>query len=323
LYDAVNSGVNAIQCGWNGGAFVSSAGNIAWKNKINVSWNQLLEQKIYSKTARKDMETVKYLIRGYGPAMLYALSEGGADGLGIIVQIAKAMKSHCDISQDGYYFNIKGLQGNRSSIKGLEEIKGTRYAIASNAYLKAGLWRYLPKGERTFGTCLSKFGSNLQGSFRMEFQNFAKDAFAIKKGDVFGNIGKAIGYLGIVHDVGRGVSTNLENGAKVNKIITEATIETANGFGKMAVATGCAKVGAAIGAAIPVPVAGTVVGAVAGFALGVVGSVIYDKVVNDDVKKNLSDGIVKITDSIGESIGNSYKELTKGISSIGSAIAAW
>ncbi|MDD3361696.1 MAG: T7SS effector LXG polymorphic toxin [Hespellia sp.] len=40
LYAAVTSGVNAIKCGWSGGAFVSFQGSNDWRSFINKSWKQ-------------------------------------------------------------------------------------------------------------------------------------------------------------------------------------------------------------------------------------------------------------------------------------------
>lgn len=60
----------------------------------------------------------------------------------------------------------------------------------------------------------------------------------------------------------------------------------------MAVATGCAKLGAAVGTAIPIPVVGTAVSAVVGFGLGWLGCWAFNEfVATDEAKEWVSEVI--------------------------------
>ena len=91
----------------------------------------------------------------------------------------------------------------------------------------------------------------------------------------------------------------------------------------MAVATGCAKLGAAIGTAIPIPVLGTVVGAATGFAVGwIVSKGLNSEPVNkakDWIKKELKNGIDTVSagfNPAAEAVGGFFKRT-------GTAIAGW
>lgn len=118
-----------------------------------------------------------------------------------------------------------------------------------------------------------------------------------------------LGYGAIVIDTGIDIKGNIDNGASASKITADATTDVAKGLGAMAVATGCAQVGAAIGTAIPIPVVGTIVGAAAGFLIGLAGVAIYNYAIDGveiggkTVAGWVSDGIEKSIDDVGNFFG--------------------
>lgn len=157
-----------------------------------------------------------------------------------------------------------------------------------------------------------------------------KDTFTFSTGDnlslqdKLGNVGTALGYLKVGVNVGTGIYKNYKSGVKeVSKYVADATVDLAFALGEMAVATGCAKLGAAIGTAIPIPVLGTVVGAATGFAVGwIVSKGLNSDPVNkakDWIKKELKNGIDTVSagfNSAAKAVGGFFKRT-------GTAIAGW
>lgn len=101
----------------------------------------------------------------------------------------------------------------------------------------------------------------------------------------------------------------------------------------MAIATGCAQVGAAIGTAIPIPVVGTVVGAAVGFGLGWAGSKLYDyavdgaKINGKTVKQWAASGVENGCNAVGnaatgaaKAIQNTGNEVKKQLDSAANAV---
>ncbi len=172
------------------------------------------------------------------------------------------------VEKDGYYI-IKGVKELRSKDELLKNIKGTRYKIGSDAFNQSGLKWLAPAGSspKILG---AKFLSNIRdkGLWKNSFEDFGGQAYKFKKNDLIGNAGKALAYAGIALNTGTNIYENYKSGASGAKIAADATTDVARGLAGMAVATGCAKIGAAIGTAIPIPVVGTVVGAAAGFVIG-------------------------------------------------------
>jgi hypothetical protein len=76
--------------------------------------------------------------------------------------------------------------------------------------------------------------------------------------------GGAMGYVGVLLNVGGNVYDNIQNGASAQKIVVDVVVDTGFGIGGIAAS---AAVGAAVGSVVPGP--GNVVGAVAGFVVGV------------------------------------------------------
>ncbi len=194
----------------------------------------------------------------------------GADHLMSIAPISNAFKHGAMkvVEKNGYYI-IKGIKSLRNKDANLKSIKGTRYKIGSQAFNESGLKWLVPSGSspRIVG---AKFLSNIKdpGLWKKNFENFGGEAFKFNKGDIIGNAGKALAYAGIALETGTNIYENYKSGASGAKIAADATTDIAKGLAGMAVATGCAKIGAAIGTAIPIPVVGTVVGAAAGFVIG-------------------------------------------------------
>lgn len=172
--------------------------------------------------------------------------------------------------------------------------RGRTYKEGSVNYIARGLQKYIPAGERTFSKVTQQWYKNLPGEFKNQFvhggvweslKNFGSDTYIFQKGDVLGNVGKALGYVGVGVGVYSSVQQNIREGeTKATDYIADVAVEAGTGLASMAVATGCAKVGAAIGSAIPIPVVGTVVGAAAGFALGYVGNKVFNSIMNDERK---------------------------------------
>lgn len=214
------------------------------------------------------------------------------------------------VEKDGYYI-IKGLKNLRVKDQNLRNIKGTRYKIGSQKFNESGL-KWLSPANSSPKIKFSKFLSNIKDKalWKDTFKDFAGETYKFRKGELVGNLGKALSYTGIVLKTGTNVYENYKSGASGSKIMADVTTDVAKGLADMAVATGCAKIDAAIGTAIPIPVVGTVVGAAAGFVLGRVGEKVFDTVV-DDVKiggKSISGWVSTGLESAYDGIGNSIQD---------------
>ncbi|MEG0155973.1 MAG: hypothetical protein RR678_11450, partial [Lachnospiraceae bacterium] len=62
LYDAVNSGVNAIQCGWNGREFSNILLDAGWKNNISKKWKAHENREKIEKTVVKTIDNIGFAI---------------------------------------------------------------------------------------------------------------------------------------------------------------------------------------------------------------------------------------------------------------------
>ena len=251
------------------------------------------------------------------------------------------------IEQNGDYFIIKGgMDGflKNSDLRGLEDIKGTRYKIDSAAFNETVLKYLVPEGT-SFSDGAEKFLQNLKNkdlwtdTFR-DFDSFKgsmKKIYGFEKNtqisNKISNFGKVLGYAAIAIDTGEGIKEDIDNKATVSHTIGDATANVAKGLGTMAIATGCAQVGAAIGTAIPIPVVGTVVGAAVGFGLGWAGSKLYDYLVDDakingkTVKQWAACGVENGCNAVGnaatgaaKAIQNTGNEVKKQLDSAANAV---
>lgn len=184
------------------------------------------------------------------------------------------------VEKNGCWY-IKGLYSARKNIDVVKNIKGTKYRIGSDAFKRSGLYRLNPSGTSALEN-IKKFKFNIMEKeiWKDSFKDFGKKIYKFEKGDALGNIGKVIGYGAIAFETGSGIYDNINNGASTSKIVADATVDVAKGLGSMAIATGCAQVGAAVGTAIPIPVVGTLVGAAVGFGVGIAANVVYDNLID-------------------------------------------
>ena len=208
---------------------------------------------------------------------------------------------------------------------------GATYTKGSISFIDAGLDKYLPKGA-SFSEYIKKFTRNANDAIIKSFDDIrnilnstnraekvyngvislSEESLVFQKNSVgsyktLGNVGKALGYLSIGIETVEGIDENIESGESSSKIIGDVIADTSAGIGSMVVGTGCAKVGAALGTLIPIPGVGTAVGAVAGFAAGYVGANLFDKVIDDDIKEAVGNGISTIIDRVGEKLEDAKK----------------
>ena len=245
--------------------------------------------------------------------------------------IARVLRSGFNIYQKGDYYIVNGLPYSRQGIDGLENISGTRYRIGSEAFLNANLDKYLPIGQRSASNVWDKWKSNAANNLSgITLGGICKDAFYIGADKrLLQNIGTAAGYLSVVASVGGGILENYENGASGSKYAADIAVDTLKGLGGMAVATGCAQVGAAIGTAIPIPVVGTVVGAVAGFAIGWIGNQVYEYIVDGlevngkTLAEHVSGAIESGIDFVGDKLNEAKDAVGNFFGGFGESVAAW
>ncbi|RDU22020.1 hypothetical protein [Anaerosacchariphilus polymeriproducens] len=195
-----------------------------------------------------------------------------------VINANKSVISSMKIVERNGYWCIKGLYNTRANGADVSGIKGTRYKVGSEKFVKSGLNRFVPS-DATNAQKMAKFAKNIKD--RKLWSNVKssinmKSIYGFERNDMLGNVGKCIGYASIGIDVGKGIYDNYKEGASASKIVADASVDVAKGLGKMAVATGCAQVGAAIGTAIPIPGVGTIVGYAAGFAIGYGAGKLYD-----------------------------------------------
>jgi hypothetical protein len=260
------------------------------------------------------------------------------DTLDIVYKLYLCIK-HCrifKIVKVGNYYHIKGgISGflKNCDMEDLEGIEGTRYKIGSKAFIKAGLNRFVPP-DASFSEGAKKFLENITDKSLWEknfkdynsFKNGLKKIYGFEKGTKIStkinNVGKILGYASIAFDTGMEIKNDVESGATVSHTIGDATATAVKGLGSMAIATGCAEVGAAIGTAIPIPGVGTVVGAAVGFGIGLAASKLYDWAVDDakingkTVKEWVSTGVEKACDAVGDAA----KGAAKAVQDAGNAI---
>lgn len=231
----------------------------------------------------------------------------------IYINGKKLLETGFKITEKNGYYIISGggknLKLNEAIRDDIGKIKRGRYKYGSEKYFESGLYRYVPAGSSP-RIIASKFCDNIKnkGIWKDSFKDFSSKAYGIKDAGGKLNIGNMLAYAGIALDTATGIYQNVQNGESGSKITADAVTDVAKGLGGMAVAAGCAQVGAAIGTAIPVPVVGTVVGAAVGFGLGLAGEWIYgnlidgieigDKTVAGWVSAGIEKGINEITSDI-------------------------
>lgn len=259
------------------------------------------------------------------------LNDVGVDGGIMLSEVIKALKSGCEIiEKDGYYI-IKGYKIDRQGMKMVEDIAGTRYKVGSVKFNASGISNFLPQGARSPDAMFEQFKNNLPKSFSKQFSGFWKDTFAITKNDsLLEKFGKVFSYALIAVDVGVGVMDNIDAGeTKATKYAADAIVDTTFGLADMALATGCAKVGAAIGTAIPIPVVGTVVGAVAGFAIGYGASKLFGYITDEidingrTIKDWASYGLEKGLDAVADGVEWAGNKITEGLESAKEAVGGF
>ena len=164
------------------------------------------------------------------------------------------------------------------SFSALEAIEGNMYSFN----IGKGLWNkqianQLDDAARIFGSSADDVVAGVAGS--------AKTGI-LPKGI------KALGYAGIVIDVGLGINKNVQVGSSWEKTTSDAVVDGAFSIGGMlAGGAAGAKFGTAIGTVAPG--AGNVAGAVLGFIVGAGAYVLTDvvKVNGKSIKDHLKDGI--------------------------------
>ena len=84
-------------------------------------------------------------------------------------------------------------------------------------------------------------------------------------GKVIDIAGDVASVFSIAWDTGMGVTENIENGTRTQKIVSDAIVDTSFGAGITAIST---SIGSAVGSLIPIPVVGTLIGGGAGYVFG-------------------------------------------------------
>lgn len=252
-------------------------------------------------------------------AVPFGYGSTGKDGLaGTARDLFKTLSlDNCYIvEKDGYYI-VKGTVAGRKGISALGGIKGTKYKVGSEKFIKSGLNKYLPKGS-SIDDVASKFTSNISPNLKKGFEEFGGNTFKFKRGEKLGNTAKGLGYASIGVGVVGGIYENYQNGADAGKYAGDAVADTVSGLVGMAAGSAGAEIGFAIGTAIPVPVVGSVAGAALGFVGGYVGGVIADKLVNEvdiggqPVSDWISYGVDTLVDGVVNETGKIWDSI-KGI----------
>lgn len=252
-----------------------------------------------------------------------------------VINANKSVISSMKIVEKNGYWCIKGLYNTRANGVDVNGIKGTRYKVGSYKFMKSGLSRFVPS-DATAGQKMAKFVDNIKDP---KLWKSAKNGITLKSiygfqsDDTLGNIGKSIGYASIGIDVGKGIYDNYKEGASGSKIVADASVDVAKGLGKMAVATGCAQVGAAIGTAIPIPGVGTIVGYAAGFAIGYGAGKLYDyltdgvEIGGKSVAEWASTAVEKGIDGAVSGVKKAGKAVSSALNdakdAIGNAVSGW
>lgn len=121
-----------------------------------------------------------------------------------------------------------------SGLKGLEDIKGTRYKIGSDIFNKSVLNYFVPEGT-SFSDEAEKFLQNLKDKdlWKDTFSDFDSFKGSMKK--IYGfeksnkistkidNFGKIFGYAAIALDTGEGIKDDIDNKATASHTIGDAT----------------------------------------------------------------------------------------------------
>ena len=319
-YIAVMQGIKSLNSGRAVGGFAPRI-NAEWRTSLHANLNSDYISEIIEQFRECNIELTeedKKLINRFlhvAPSAGETLSELTK----ALLVVKSAYISGADIYRRGDYVIIKGLPALRSGIPQLAKAKGTRYKLLSDGYFSAELDYWIPKGERSLLKTLSKSGKNLGQSFNNQFaggiKGFVDDTFRFSASDTgitgkVGNVGTAMGYVGVAINVATGFHDNYKSGEKeITKYAADATVDVIAGLGEMAAATACAKVGAAIGTAIPIPVVGTAVGAVAGFAVGYLAS----KALNSELANSVKDSAKEGTKKIYDYGASKFKEMAKSV----------
>ena len=134
------------------------------------------------------------------------------------------------------------------------------------------------------------------------------------------NGGAVFNYVGVLIDVGFGVSENIKAGTDPRRIYTDAIVDAEIGIGIIAASTA---IGSSVGSVVPV--AGNIIGAGVGFVVGVVidwavnADIVGDKSLVDMTKEcvdTIADGVVEGVQDIGnffEDLGDEIEALFSGL----------